>query len=333
MRYVVALIALLVFSAPAWASTCKEDLTKAIADQDVARIDAITRDPPRERDFQRRLFLHYRELIELDTGYIIVLKRQIKAIEEIEERLKVISDREGQVLVQMKARLAQRIVDLDAGVLQYGLSMQRGIHTACVAYDEYMAGMKMKPKEGDQTKTIGTKPPPPVDRRPPKDRYGTSAVLEMDGEPKPQPKVGDFKVVEAGKIYLENPNYKVTATWDELPQSLEPQGKTIKLTITAWAKTSINSGIQIRGGNLAVTRLIVAAKTPDEEKKERESWGSQPLDLPASAEKDGSVTREMIVHIKPSPLYNKADKAWISVGVFYGVKVDYNYKVLNTGEN
>jgi hypothetical protein len=43
--------------------------------------------------------------------------------------------------------------------------------------------------------------------------------------------------------------------------------------------------------------------------------------------------KTMKVHIKPSRLYAKGAKAWISVGVVYGLKVDYNYQVVNTGED
>ncbi|MGE0425712.1 MAG: hypothetical protein AB7O88_25860 [Reyranellaceae bacterium] len=314
MRFALLVLGILGLAAPAWADACQEALTKAIAAKDARTIEAFFERRPEEA---RTFILAWRERLETDFAVVVVLKRQLKSIEEVEQGSAAIGPN-AKLLAALKARLKHRIDVFEKEARFDAEALERVVGETCVEFSKREAAAReLKGRQGGQPGTSQT------DRRPPKLRYGTSAVLEMDGEPKPQPKIGAFKVVEAGKIQLEDPNYKLTATWDELPLSLGPEGKTIKLKITAWAKSAINTGVQIRVGGLRIER----------KDGKKEDWGPQPLDLPLTVEKGRSDTKEMTVHLMPSQLYSKGDKPWVSVGVFYGVKVDYLYKVANTGEN
>jgi hypothetical protein len=187
-----------------------------------------------------------------------------------------------------------------------------------------------KLKESAWIEAAGATPPVPVDEVP--DVLGTPsvaarstptvpatpsspAVLTMVGEPIPSPKFGGWITVEDGHMELVDPAYKVTAKWDPMPTSLPREGRSVTLTITASAPNLINTGIQIRGGGVTITRD--GAPAPD--------WGPEPLDLAVTAANGQAETRSMTVTIKPGAT-SAGSTAWITVGVFYGLKVEYNYR-------
>ncbi len=318
MRTLVLVLGLLGVATPVHAQSCNERLTQAVAAQDAARIESFVDGEPQRQRAVRGVLMQFRGVLEEKFARIVVHRRQLKALEEVEAGSKALSNADVQALAQFKNHLVQEIERLDASAKVLSGAMEKLIAVHCEIFEEKAAAeRRAKAPTGGTTTTA-----PPVDRRPPSVRYGTSAVLEMAGEPKPQAKFGGWKAVEAGKLYLEDPNYKITATWTELPQSIGPEGIDITLKIPAWAKTNVNTGVQIRVGSLEIER-----------KGKKEDFGSQPLDLAVIAEKGQEVTKEMTVHIKPGKSYTMGAAAWVSVGIFYGLKVDYNYKAVKTGND
>jgi hypothetical protein len=153
---------------------------------------------------------------------------------------------------------------------------------------------------------------------------GGGARLVMDGEPKPQPPVGSIKVVKPGLIAVDDPAYTITAKWDEIPRSLGPDGKDIELTISATTKSIIATGIQIRASGMQIK--LVSGKGQDK--------GGGQFDLPLNigAPTAKAAEDKMTVNIKPAANYAATATPSISVGVFYGRKVDYNFKVADPGK-
>ena len=313
MRHFLLLLGLIGLAGPAWADECQDRLAQAIADKDGARIEAFLGP---NTTLTRRFFLAWRDRLEQDFAAAVVHRQQLKAIEEIEQGARNLGSADLKVFELLKRRITSWVKIYESEARFDAEALENAVAAVCVAFAEReQAARQPRPRSGESAGGQASE-----DRRPPKERYGTSAVLQMDGEPIPQPKVGSFKTVDAGKIEAVDPNYTITATWDELPQTLGPEGKTITLKITANGN-NINTGIQIRGHSVEVRR----------KDGKPEEWGPEPLDLPVTSH-GKEVTKTMTVHIMPGKLYAKDAKATVSIGVFYGRKVDYPYKVLNTGE-
>ena len=149
---------------------------------------------------------------------------------------------------------------------------------------------------------------------------GGGAVLMMDGEPKPQPKFGGFTVVEDGKVQLDDPAFVVVGTWDKLPRSFDGKGHSIMLALNARGITGpLNTGIQIRvtGLEMEVTK---SKGTP------AKSRDNAQYDLPLTVEKGKAGDAHMVILLKPKASYAKGETVTISVGTFWGRKVDYVYR-------
>jgi hypothetical protein len=299
MRVVGLLVGLFGIVAPAFANECQDQLTRAINGKDRARIEAFSGPGP---GLNATLILSYRDQLETDFARLVVLKQQLRAIQEIQQGSASLGAADLKILSDIKARLTQKI----------------GFYEAFAKGDADT--LEPKGRTEDRT-TSGTTPT--VDRRPPRERFGTSAMLQMIGDPVPQPSFGKHMVVEDRKIEVNDPSYKITATWSELPQTIGPEGENIEITIDVTAKHgSISSGVQIRG-DFTIQRIDGA---PLEK-------GFEPTDLPVTVPRPGpKVTKKMVVHVKPNRTYLKDAKATLSIGVFHLRKVDYNYKVVHAGE-
>jgi hypothetical protein len=142
-------------------------------------------------------------------------------------------------------------------------------------------------------------------------------VLEMDParDPTSSPRDAVWTKVQPGLMEYRGNGQYGSWTWDELPQSIGPEGALITLTITAsttrtggWA-----TGIQLRG-NARITK-------PD---------GSPiDLDLPLNLAPESSGQRSMTVLITPYDGYVGTDVE-ILVGAFYGAQVRYHYKLVRS---
>jgi hypothetical protein len=181
MRTLVLVLGLLGFATPVWAQSCNERMTQAVAAQDAARIESfVDGEPPRQRAV-RAILLHARGVLEENFARIVVHRRQLKAFEEVEAGSKALSNADVQALAQFKNHLVQEIGRLDASAKAISAAMEKLIAVHCERFEEKAAADRRAKSPPNNPTT--TTPPPAVDRRPPRDRYGTSAMLQMLGEP------------------------------------------------------------------------------------------------------------------------------------------------------
>ena len=142
-------------------------------------------------------------------------------------------------------------------------------------------------------------------------------VLEMDParDPTPTPADNVWVTVQPGNMAYRGNGIYGAYTWDELPQSIGPEGALITLTVTGstsntggWA-----TGIQIRG-NARITN-------PD---------GSPiDLDVPLNLAPGASGQQARTFLITPND-GSVGQDVEILVGAFYGAQVRYHYKVVRS---
>jgi hypothetical protein len=171
----------------------------------------------------------------------------------------------------------------------------------------------------------GVAPPPvaqpqtprPPPRTPPID-HGTSAVIQMEGEPVTSPLHDIWKAVSPGRIEMNGGNYDATYTWNELPQTIGPEGFDLVLKVVAHTKAgeSVNTGIAVKG--LVDFVKSGTDNTPVEQQ------------VPASSQNGQPASASITVHIKPLKAYSPGQDVTIEVGAFYGPSVVYHYKPLRT---
>jgi hypothetical protein len=330
----VGLGAFVSVASPAWATTqeCENALAQAVAQRDGARIDAFLGSDQRYRE----TILAWRETLEIDIASIVVIERQLQAIQQIEQSgLSDEKHRSFLNLLKQKLQTRRNLFNQEAKVAQEVL--EHWVQETCVKFAKREQTARTPPARTPPAPTLGGPPifgvppqaqvmPPPVDRRPPEVAYGTSAVLQQEGSPVPSPKYEPIKTVEPGKIHQEAPGYKGTYTWEEIPQTIGPEGVTIKLTVRAEStapQSSIATGITLAGGFVF---------TITEGKDQEGVVQGAKIEVAANAKGVQTVTKTVSVHIKPNKQYTPNEDVLLSVGMFYGPYVAYKFKPLRTGQ-
>lgn len=146
---------------------------------------------------------------------------------------------------------------------------------------------------------------------------GTSALLEMSGQPVSAAPNGPWTVVAPGQIEQHGYGYDVTYTWSPtLPYRIGPEGFDLTLTVVAQCSKGqrLSTGINLRGGFDFVKPDNTNAAT----------------DLPAYCE-NNSDRQSLTVHVKPAKTYGAGQDVVVTIGAFYGPSVTYHYKPVRTG--
>lgn len=153
---------------------------------------------------------------------------------------------------------------------------------------------------------------------PPGAGYGTTAVLEMDGQPVAAAPYAPWTTVAPGQIEQHTAGYSGTYTWSAVPYHIGPEG--FELTLTAIAQCSngqrLSTGINLRGGFAFV--------------KSAADDTNVPTDLAAECD-NNSDTKSLTVHVKPAKSYGAGQDVVVTVGAFYGPGVTYHFKPVRTG--
>ncbi len=258
-------------------------------------------------------------VMQRELGEVIILRRELASLDKFEEASKSLDTG----------------VDLQIGkalqVLRKGLNarVQREAYAANVnrtfleenlrAYCDYMAAQMRASGVARQAPPSQPTRPPTTQPRQPRIDYGTSAVLQMEGEPEPSAPYATWPTVKAGDIEQKGPAYSATYTWSpELPQTIGPEGVDVTLDVVATSTERIAAGIGMRGGF-------------DFVKSASDNTPIYPVNIAAYAER-GTDHKFLTVHIKPQKSYNPGQKVTLEIGASYGPNVVYHYVVVRTGQ-
>ena len=148
--------------------------------------------------------------------------------------------------------------------------------------------------------------------------FGTSAVLEMSGQPVTSGFGAPWTVVAPGQIEQHAYGYGATYTWSTLPYHIGPEGFDLTLTVVAQCSNGqrLSTGINLRGGFDFVRSASDTTNVP--------------TDLAAYCE-NNSDRQTLSVHVKPAKTYGAGQDVVITIGAFYGPSVTYHFKPVRTG--
>jgi hypothetical protein len=147
---------------------------------------------------------------------------------------------------------------------------------------------------------------------------GTTATLELSGQPVSAAPTGAWTVVAPGQIEQHAYGYGATYTWSTLPYHIGPEGFDLTLTVVAQCSNGqrLSTGINLRGG-------VDFVKSAGDNT-------NVPTDLAAYCE-NNTDTKSLTVHVKPAKTYGAGQDVVITLGAFYGPNVTYHYKPVRTG--
>ncbi len=148
--------------------------------------------------------------------------------------------------------------------------------------------------------------------------YGTTAMLELSGQPVSSAPGGAWTTVAPGQIEQHAYGYAGTYTWSTLPYTIGPEGFDLTLTVVAQCSNGqrLSTGINLRGG-------VDFVKSAGDNT-------NVPTDLAAYCE-NNTDTKSLTVHVKPAKTYGPGQDVVITLGAFYGPNVTYHYRPVRTG--